>query len=145
MCGLLVGPQNAPFEILIWPQSMKNVRKKGQNSMKKWPFSANPFMKIGCSEVPKPSYLPLLWPDEWKMPAPFPKPIANITWSIKIWICCICSHFSTSVLFLQKEKSEWAMLMAAGPAMLGSYRKLVHICDTIKRKTYLFNLWKQEK
>ena len=37
------------------------------------------------------------------------------------------------------------MLMAPGPAMLGSYRKLVHICDTIKRKTYLFNLWKQEK
>ena len=27
-------------------------------------------MKIGCSEVPKPSYLPLLWPAEWKMPAP---------------------------------------------------------------------------
>ena len=25
---------------------------------------------MGCSEVPKPSYLPLLWPAEWHMPAP---------------------------------------------------------------------------
>ena len=28
-------------------------------------------MKIGCSEVPKPSYLPLFWPPQWKSPAPF--------------------------------------------------------------------------
>ena len=28
-------------------------------------------MKIGCWEVPKPSYPPLLWPAEWKAPAPF--------------------------------------------------------------------------
>ena len=27
-------------------------------------------MNIGCSEVPKPSYLHLLWPAEWKVPAP---------------------------------------------------------------------------
>ena len=27
-------------------------------------------MKIGCWEVPKPSYPPLLWPAEWKAPAP---------------------------------------------------------------------------
>ena len=76
-------------------------------------------------------------------------PFANISWSIRIRKSCICSHISTSLLFpfffAKKEKSEWAMLMAPGPAMLGSYRKLVHICDTIKRKTYLFNLWKQEK
>ena len=28
-------------------------------------------MKIGCFEVPEPSYLPLLLPAEWKTPAPF--------------------------------------------------------------------------
>ena len=28
-------------------------------------------MKIGCWEVPKPSYPPLLWLAEWKAPAPF--------------------------------------------------------------------------
>ena len=28
-------------------------------------------MKIGCSEVPKPTYPSLLWPAEWKAPAPF--------------------------------------------------------------------------
>ena len=27
-------------------------------------------MKIGCSEVPKPTYPSLLWPAEWKAPAP---------------------------------------------------------------------------
>ena len=27
-------------------------------------------MKIGCSEVPKPTYPSLLWPAEWKVPAP---------------------------------------------------------------------------
>ena len=30
-------------------------------------------MKIGCWEVPKPSYPPLLWLAEWKAPAPFRK------------------------------------------------------------------------
>ena len=30
-------------------------------------------MKIGCSEVPKPTYPSLLWPAEWKAPAPFVK------------------------------------------------------------------------
>ena len=28
-------------------------------------------MKIECLEVPEPSYLPLLWPAEWKAPASF--------------------------------------------------------------------------
>ena len=27
-------------------------------------------MKIGCSKVPEPSYLPLLWPAEWNTPGP---------------------------------------------------------------------------
>ena len=77
---------------------MKNVNnKKGQNSIKKWPFfaiillwmasygsersfllifsarerwSGKRFMKIGYSEVPKPTYPSSLWPAEWKKQAP---------------------------------------------------------------------------
>ena len=46
-------------------------------------------MKIGCWEVPKPSYPPLLWPAEWKAPAPlnsccgvkFSCPIVKVPWN----------------------------------------------------------------
>ena len=34
-------------------------------------WSGKSFMKIGCSEVPKPTYPSLLWLAEWKVPAPF--------------------------------------------------------------------------
>ena len=55
------------------------------------------FMKIGCSEVPKPTYPSLLWPAEWKVPAPFnakqfcyswPQPKVNlcfVLWESKCW------------------------------------------------------------
>ena len=44
-------------------------------------------MKIGCSEVPKPTYPSLLWPAEWKAPAPF----LTKNWS--------CSSESEALLF----------------------------------------------
>ena len=34
-------------------------------------------MKIGCLEVPEPSYLPLLWPAEWKTPPPLLRQICR--------------------------------------------------------------------
>ena len=39
-------------------------------------------MKIGCLEVPEPSYLPLLWLAEWKAPAPLrPRPTVDSIWT----------------------------------------------------------------
>ena len=46
-------------------------------------------MKIGCSDVPKPSYLPLLWPAEWKMPAP-----------LCIYPCCYLTLFLYAYLWI---------------------------------------------
>ena len=38
-------------------------------------------MKIGCWEVPKPTDPSLLWPAEWKVPAPLASiPLENNTW-----------------------------------------------------------------
>ena len=92
MYGLLVEPQSFPFGTYICPQSKKTVKNGSKFHGKFAVFcyylarndklgdrnkcqrsSGKSFMKIGYSEVPKPSYLPLLWPAEWKMPAPLLK------------------------------------------------------------------------
>ena len=81
ICGLLVEPQNVPFETWIWPKSMKNVKNRwkfheklavfchylamasyGSERSFVIMFSARDdgksFMKIGCLEVRKLSYPP---------------------------------------------------------------------------------------
>ena len=99
MYGLLVEPQSFPFGTYICPQSKKTVKNGSKFHGKFAVFcyylarndklgdrnkcqrsSGKSFMKIGYSEVPKPSYLPLLWPAVWKMTAPLAtiKPIIYI-------------------------------------------------------------------
>ena len=47
-------------------------------------------MKIGCSEVPKPTYPSLLWPAEWKAPAPLSMSnMTNQTFG-KGKVVCLC-------------------------------------------------------
>ena len=49
------------------------VRKKFSTHFYCLRWSGKSFMKIGCSEVPITTSLPLLWPAEWKVPAPLKK------------------------------------------------------------------------
>ena len=123
---------------------MKNV-KIGQNSMKKWPFfchhlamngklwvrkkfsthilcqrwSGKSFMKIGCSEVPKPSYPSLLWPAEWKMPAPLQK--------LQFW----SGHTNSAY---EQINALWVHIFFPNTDVLPQLR--YHICVKLLNTTY---------
>ena len=66
-------------------------------------------MKIGCSEVPKPTYPSLLWPAEWKVPAPLkPAPILVGEGSD-----CLATGFTAVILFPPLWILNWSDLLTA--------------------------------
>ena len=72
--------QNSVKKCRYLPLSCREWQVMGPNKVfypycQRW--SGKSFMKIGYSEVPKPSYLPLLWPAEWKTPPPLLRQICR--------------------------------------------------------------------
>ena len=68
----------------VWPFLVQNGPLLGQR------WSGKTFMKIRCREVPKPTYLSLLWPAEWKAPAPLRK--VNFGFLLHWYSCFILKH-----------------------------------------------------